>query len=415
MGKRLKLGEMLVAKGLVSDTQLAAALGEQRRWGKRLGMTLVLMGYLEEEMLIRTLAAQLKLPVARIRGKRVNAEVIELVPVELAEKHRCLPLFVKDQGGSNELFLAMEDPSDLDAQGELGFRIGFRIRPVLVAPTELEDALQRHYHWAAVAGGASPPLAPIPARVKDAAPMPLAEKPEEPFEDTEPELHAAAAAAAAADDRGARRHPAGSARHRARGRRAGRLRRTEERTGPAPRAGRSGGARCARRGRCHVARRDPARAHAAPGREGRALARRAGRAAARAGGEGSERRQASLTPPRAGVTLRRLAGEAEALPMRLDYSFELSKVEVPRFSVEAVEGIGKLFTLATLVLNVLESKPVVEIVFHGLNPEDPESKIEAFREIITGSDDARSLTFEFGKGGRVPGSSSSFRWLKIKA
>ncbi len=41
--------------------------------------------------------------------------------------------------------------------------------------------------------------------------------------------------------------------------------------------------------------------------------------------------------------------------------------------------------------------------------------IEAFREIITGSDDARSLTFAFGKGGRVPGSSSSFRWLKIKA
>ena len=66
--------------------------------------------------------------------------------------------------------------------------------------------------------------------------------------------------------------------------------------------------------------------------------------------------------------------------MRLDYSFELSKVEVPRFSVEAVEGIGKLFTLATLVLNVLESKAVVEIVFHGLNPEDPEAKIEAFRD-----------------------------------
>jgi type IV pilus assembly protein PilB len=52
MGKRLKLGEMLVAKGLISDTQLAAALGEQRRWGKRLGMTLVLMEYLEEEVLI---------------------------------------------------------------------------------------------------------------------------------------------------------------------------------------------------------------------------------------------------------------------------------------------------------------------------------------------------------------------------
>lgn len=198
MSKRLKLGEMLVAKGLISEPQLTSALGEQRRWGKRLGMTLVLMGLLEEEVLIRTLAAQLKLPVARIRGKRVNAEVIELVPVELAEKHRCLPLFMKDQGGSRELFLAMEDPSDLDAQGELGFRIGYRIRPVLVAPTELEDALQRHYHWAGVAGASSPPLAPLPSRSKEPAPPPLAEKAEEPFEDTEPELRAAAAAAAAA-------------------------------------------------------------------------------------------------------------------------------------------------------------------------------------------------------------------------
>ena len=84
--------------------------------------------------------------------------------------------------------------------------------------------------------------------------------------------------------------------------------------------------------------------------------------------------------------------------MRLEYSFELAKVEVPRFSVEAVEGIGKLFTLATLVLNVLASKPVVEIVFHGLNPEDPESKIEAFREIISGSEDGASLTLRVRQG-----------------
>jgi type IV pilus assembly protein PilB len=188
MSKRLKLGEMLVSKGLITEPQLASALGEQRRWGKRLGMTLVLMGFLEEETLIRTLASQLKLPVARIRGKRVNPEVVELVPVELAEKHRCLPLFVKEQGGSRELFLAMEDPSDLDAQGELGFRIGFRIRPVLVAPTELEDALQRHYHWAAVVGGTG--ALPLASPAKQSAP----EK-EEPFEDTAPELAAALAAA----------------------------------------------------------------------------------------------------------------------------------------------------------------------------------------------------------------------------
>ncbi len=99
--------------------------------------------------------------------------------------------------------------------------------------------------------------------------------------------------------------------------------------------------------------------------------------------------------------------------MRLEYGFELDKIDVPRFSVEAVEGIGKLFTLATLVLNVLELKERVEIVFHGLNPEDPEQKIQAFREIAAGSATGGELRYELGRGGHVPGSSSYFRWVTI--
>ena len=99
--------------------------------------------------------------------------------------------------------------------------------------------------------------------------------------------------------------------------------------------------------------------------------------------------------------------------MRLEYGFELSEIAVPRFSVEAVEGIGKLFTLAALILNVLETKQRVEIVFHGLNPEDPETKIEAFKEIVSGSEGAGDLRYSPGSGGRVPGSSSYFRWIIV--
>jgi len=101
--------------------------------------------------------------------------------------------------------------------------------------------------------------------------------------------------------------------------------------------------------------------------------------------------------------------------MRLEFGFELSEVLVPRFSVEAVEGIGKLFTLATLVLNVLESKSKVEIVFHGLNPEDPEHKIAAFREIVSSSETGTGVVYELGKGGQIPGSSSSFRWMSVSS
>ena len=100
--------------------------------------------------------------------------------------------------------------------------------------------------------------------------------------------------------------------------------------------------------------------------------------------------------------------------LRLQYTFELSEVATPRFAIEAVEGIGKIFSLASLVLNILESKRSVQIVFHGLNQEDPDRKIEAFENILNSSSAEPCAVFETGTGGRVPGSSSYFQWLTVK-
>jgi hypothetical protein len=99
--------------------------------------------------------------------------------------------------------------------------------------------------------------------------------------------------------------------------------------------------------------------------------------------------------------------------MRLEYGIEIDRIDTPRFAVEAVEGIGKLFTLATAVLNVLETKAQIEIVFHGLNPEDPERKIRSFREILASCSDGAQIQCEEGQSGRVTSSSSSFQWLTV--
>lgn len=159
----LKLGQLLITRGLLHPDHLSAALAEQQEVGARLGMILVRRGFVDEETLIRTLAGQLKLPVARIRGKRVGPEVIEFVPVELAEKHRCLPLFFKQEGAGRVLFVAMEDPSDAEALAEISRASGHDVRAVLVGPTELEEAIQRHYHWTAMTGE-SPEWSPAAPR-----------------------------------------------------------------------------------------------------------------------------------------------------------------------------------------------------------------------------------------------------------
>ena len=145
MRERPKIGELLVMAGAIDQTQLGAALADQRQFGRPLGTILVQMGYLDEETLVRTLARQLKLPIAWLRGKWVDAEVLALVPAELALKHRCLPLSVVEDASGKMLHLAMSDPNNLEALDAVGFCVGHKVSSVLAAQSELDDALQRHY------------------------------------------------------------------------------------------------------------------------------------------------------------------------------------------------------------------------------------------------------------------------------
>ncbi len=145
MAERLKLGELLMAAGAIDQTQLGAALADQRTFGKPLGYILVHMGYLDEETLTRTLARQLELPVAWLRDKWVDDAVRDLLPAELALKHRVLPLSVTIEDTGKVLHLAMHDPHDLEALDAAGFQVGHKVSPVLAAASELDDALKRHY------------------------------------------------------------------------------------------------------------------------------------------------------------------------------------------------------------------------------------------------------------------------------
>ena len=110
MQHRPRVGEILVAAGIIDEMQLQAALGEQQQWGRRLGVTLIKLGMVEEGHLIRALAKQLDLPVASLAGKRISDEVIRLVPARVALEHNVIPLFTKQDGPNGQLFLGMEDP-----------------------------------------------------------------------------------------------------------------------------------------------------------------------------------------------------------------------------------------------------------------------------------------------------------------
>jgi hypothetical protein len=165
-----RIGEILVQAGILDEFQLETGLQESERFCGRLALTLVRLDLVEEDELVRALARKLGVPTARLDGKRIEPSVLGLVPQDLAARRACVPLFAKREGGVDVLYLGMEDPSDVDALDEVSFRAGLKVRPVLLAPSDLQRTLELGY------GSAPASLAPslpdeAPIRSEDTAPM----------------------------------------------------------------------------------------------------------------------------------------------------------------------------------------------------------------------------------------------------
>src|SRR5574340_618214 len=106
----LKIGEILVEKGIISQSQLDTALKEQKKHStdnQKLGSYLISLGYAAEVDIANVLGALFNLPVMRIEGLRIKPEVTAMISEALATKYNIMPLFKV----GNELTLAVSDPT----------------------------------------------------------------------------------------------------------------------------------------------------------------------------------------------------------------------------------------------------------------------------------------------------------------
>src|SRR3569623_278763 len=138
---RKKLGEMLVEAGVITETNLRAALYEQRRWGGTLGRQLVEMKLLSEAELVRVLSQQLNLPSVDLDKMQIAPEVLDLVPADVAAEHNIIPFATK----MKFLDVAMADPTNLGILDELRIRTQLNIRPYLAGPRMIERAVGKFY------------------------------------------------------------------------------------------------------------------------------------------------------------------------------------------------------------------------------------------------------------------------------
>jgi hypothetical protein len=124
--------------------------------------------------LARGLSGALRLPVVNLQGKRIDPEVLELVPRAVAEKYACLPLFTKSEQGTRTLYLGVEDPTDLAVLDDVSFRSGLRVRPVVVGPIQLRAGLRASYPEPPAPDppfAGSPAAAETPTSQDDTAPI----------------------------------------------------------------------------------------------------------------------------------------------------------------------------------------------------------------------------------------------------
>lgn len=142
--ERPRLGDQLVAAGVLTEAQLERALGEQSSWGGRLGQNLIALGLIDEETLTRALSRQLGLPTVDLDGITILAEVVRLVPVGLAERYGLVPLAAEP--GSGRLRLACFDPFHVEAMDAVQAATGLRCEPVLASPSSIHRAIRRHFY-----------------------------------------------------------------------------------------------------------------------------------------------------------------------------------------------------------------------------------------------------------------------------
>jgi type IV pilus assembly protein PilB len=139
-----RLGDLLVAEGLITDAQLRQALGDQKGKADKLGSVLIRQGSITEEQLIGFLSRQYGIPSITLQNLDIDAETLRLVPPHIAKKYEVLP--VKRIGGT--LTLAMSDPTNVFALDDIAFMTNLQILPVVAPQAAIRRALDSNYDMA---------------------------------------------------------------------------------------------------------------------------------------------------------------------------------------------------------------------------------------------------------------------------
>jgi len=139
--KKIRLGDLLVEKGLITNDQLQLALQEQKKLGRKLGSTLVELGMITEDSILNLLSSQLSIPLIDLTNFSYNEDVVRTLSETVARRYRAIVL----EDRANDYLVGMADPTDLYAVDEIQAKLSKTLSQAIVREAELLETFDKVY------------------------------------------------------------------------------------------------------------------------------------------------------------------------------------------------------------------------------------------------------------------------------
>ncbi|HWC33197.1 MAG TPA: ATPase, T2SS/T4P/T4SS family [Mycobacteriales bacterium] len=136
-----QLGDILVEDGLVTRDQLAEAFDEHQRAGRALGRVLVDRGVLSESQLVAALAKQIGMRFVDLGDFAVDGAALASVPQAVCRRYNALPIGYED----GKLLVAMSDPANVFALDDIRSISGVEVKPVVATKADVLSAINRYH------------------------------------------------------------------------------------------------------------------------------------------------------------------------------------------------------------------------------------------------------------------------------
>jgi type IV pilus assembly protein PilB len=139
--ERKLLGQILLERKLVNESQIDEAFEVQKINGKALGDIFIDLGYTTNDLIMEALSDYLGLEIVSLANVELKPDVLEKVPPSVAQLYRVVPIAYKN----STLTLAQEYALNIGQIDDLRFLLPHDIKPVLVDKVEVSDALDKYY------------------------------------------------------------------------------------------------------------------------------------------------------------------------------------------------------------------------------------------------------------------------------